>query len=136
MASFQQGSIHIREKSIITANADVGWLRLYANTDGNIHIINENGVDYRCVGNTELASISGSLQNQINILTPLTTTSSISSNLQNQINLMTPLSTTAALTGQLALSSSLKNNSTVTYIVQSGVFSDPGGSDGDIVYVV
>lgn len=28
------------------------------------------------------------------------------------------------------------NNANVDYVVQSGSFSDPGGSDGDLVYVV
>jgi len=66
MAAFQSGTIHIKEKSTTQANADAGWLRVYAKTDGSIYRKDENGVEYRLIGDTEVASISGSLQAQVN----------------------------------------------------------------------
>ena len=65
MAAFQSGTIHIKEKSTTQANADAGWLRVYAKADGSIYRKDENGVEYRFMGSTEVASISGSLQSQI-----------------------------------------------------------------------
>jgi hypothetical protein len=62
MAAFQSGSIHLKEKSTTQANADVGWLRVYAKSDGSIYRKDENGVEYRFIGDTEVASISAGLE--------------------------------------------------------------------------
>jgi hypothetical protein len=87
MAAFQSGTIHIKSKSTTQANADAGWLRVYAKSDGSIYRKDENGVEYRFIGDTEVASISGSLQGQINglssnlgALTDVTLTAPVSGN--------------------------------------------------------
>lgn len=66
MAAFQQGTIHIKEKVSTQANADPGWLRIYAKTDGNVYRKNEGGVEYRLIGSTEVADISAGLNSKIN----------------------------------------------------------------------
>ena len=68
MAAFQSGTIHIKTKSTTQANADAGWLRVYAKSDGSIYRKDENGVEYRFIGDTEVASISGNLQGQIDAI--------------------------------------------------------------------
>lgn len=55
MAAFQQGSIHLKNKSTTQSNADVGWQRLYASTDGNLYIKDENGLTTRVVRNTDVS---------------------------------------------------------------------------------
>jgi hypothetical protein len=55
----------------------------------------------------------------------------------NNISFRTPATGTMDWNGNIiAFDSTIKNNGRVTYTVQTGSFSDPGGSDGDIVYVV
>jgi hypothetical protein len=65
MAALQQGTIHIKEKSATQANADQGWLRVYAKTDGSIYRKDENGVEYRFIGNIETQAISAGLNTQV-----------------------------------------------------------------------
>ena len=77
MAAFQKGSIHIKSKSISADNADAGWLRIYAKNDGAIYRKDENGIEYRFIGDVEVASLTGQLSS-------LTYTAS--ANLQMQIS--------------------------------------------------
>ena len=107
MAAFQAGTIHIKKKTSVP-NADAGWIRVYVGNDGNLYNIDESGSIGRLIESSEVASISGNLQSQIDSkanssslsnYTLLSTTSSISGDLQVQIDSLVLNSTTVSSTG-------------------------------------
>jgi hypothetical protein len=142
MAAFQSGTIHIKEKSTTQANADSGWLRVYAKADGSVYRKDENGDEYRFIGNVEVASISGNLQSQISAITVPTSATFLSdydaryvneSDLTVTLGNYTLLSTTESISASLYNDILQASTRTIGFTIDGGTSVPTTGTYASIV---